>query len=424
LPADTTASDSFRWFVDLATRIGSNMPSWGDTVVDRVVSEICSGVQEIDIDASLRKALSAMAQEALESMVQIGRQGYWSDPELAVEGVAFARTLARRGAGLSALLDIYRVGQAYLWRIVMQQAATEIEDPDVRLRVLQAGWEDLSRWVDSILSSLSRVYEAERERLMRGAMARRHEVIRRLLDGKHVDMERASRTIAYDLRGKHVAVVLWTPHEADAPNSQRHLEQLAVDLAHHAGTEKPLLWAASERELWAWMHTDRALDWLHAIPTSTWDGARCAAGRPRSGTAGFRHSHREALAAQRIAQDTSTQSAVITTYPEVELVSIASQDSLAMYGLIREELADIIGGTHAERLRTTALIYLRSDCNTALAAERLHVHENTVRYRLKQIEQITGRPPTAGRVSFHVALLLAEAFGTSPAASATDDDQE
>src|SRR5206468_9427237 len=38
----------------------------------------------------------------------------------------------------------------------------------------------------------------------------------------------------------------------------------------------------------------------------------------------------------------------------------------------------------------TLEVFLDCDCNYAKAAQELHTHENTVRYRLKQIEAITG----------------------------------
>jgi DNA-binding PucR family transcriptional regulator len=38
----------------------------------------------------------------------------------------------------------------------------------------------------------------------------------------------------------------------------------------------------------------------------------------------------------------------------------------------------------------TLTAYLTADLNTTLAAERLHVHVNTARYRLAKIEEETG----------------------------------
>ncbi len=44
-----------------------------------------------------------------------------------------------------------------------------------------------------------------------------------------------------------------------------------------------------------------------------------------------------------------------------------------------------------EQLRTTVLAYAASDLNVGATARRLHLHPNTVHYRLGRVERITGR---------------------------------
>lgn len=47
---------------------------------------------------------------------------------------------------------------------------------------------------------------------------------------------------------------------------------------------------------------------------------------------------------------------------------------------------------HDGSLVHSLTVYLRHDRNGVEAAEELHVHYNTLRYRLKQIERLTGAP--------------------------------
>ena len=54
------------------------------------------------------------------------------------------------------------------------------------------------------------------------------------------------------------------------------------------------------------------------------------------------------------------------------------------------------GGT----LATTLRAFAAADLNLRVAAERLHVHLNTARYRLNRVEERTGRNPR------HIADLL------------------
>jgi PucR family transcriptional regulator, purine catabolism regulatory protein len=59
-------------------------------------------------------------------------------------------------------------------------------------------------------------------------------------------------------------------------------------------------------------------------------------------------------------------------------------------------------------LRTTLETYLEEDCDTQRTADRLYLHPNTVWYRLKLAERLTGRDFTCheDRCAFHVALRL------------------
>ncbi len=61
---------------------------------------------------------------------------------------------------------------------------------------------------------------------------------------------------------------------------------------------------------------------------------------------------------------------------------------------------------HAGALVATLRAYLDADGSVATVADRLIVHRNTVRYRIEQIEKLTGRSlsRTADRVQLWLAL--------------------
>jgi purine catabolism regulator len=69
-------------------------------------------------------------------------------------------------------------------------------------------------------------------------------------------------------------------------------------------------------------------------------------------------------------------------------------------------LTDFDRDGHGE-LVATLHAYLAADCSVQAVAERLFVHRNTVRYRLDQIERLTGRSlqSTQDRVQLWLALL-------------------
>lgn len=71
-------------------------------------------------------------------------------------------------------------------------------------------------------------------------------------------------------------------------------------------------------------------------------------------------------------------------------------------------------------LRRTLDTYLALDCNADRTAEKLYLHANTVRYRLRVIEELTGRPLAVQdhRTVFHVALRFLSLMEEDPLQSA------
>ena len=70
------------------------------------------------------------------------------------------------------------------------------------------------------------------------------------------------------------------------------------------------------------------------------------------------------------------------------------------------------GGVLADTIRALA----DADLSLRVAAQRLHIHPNTAHYRLKRIEQRTGRNPR--RIADLIELLAAIALEDAPAVSA------
>jgi DNA-binding PucR family transcriptional regulator len=66
------------------------------------------------------------------------------------------------------------------------------------------------------------------------------------------------------------------------------------------------------------------------------------------------------------------------------------------------------------RLAATLLIYLDEQSSRARTARRLALHENTVRYRIRQAEQILGRRVQDRTLELRVALALADMGRPAP----------
>ncbi|UAK35884.1 helix-turn-helix domain-containing protein [Nocardia asteroides] len=67
--------------------------------------------------------------------------------------------------------------------------------------------------------------------------------------------------------------------------------------------------------------------------------------------------------------------------------------------------------TTTARLRETVQTYLDVRGSLTDAAARMHVHKNTVHYRIRRAEEVLGRPLTVNRLETEVALMISEQLG-------------
>jgi DNA-binding PucR family transcriptional regulator len=75
---------------------------------------------------------------------------------------------------------------------------------------------------------------------------------------------------------------------------------------------------------------------------------------------------------------------------------------------IRRVLGDLAAEDPGTRqLRETVRVFLDSGGSYTEAAARLHVHKNTVYYRVRKAEELRRRPVTDGRLDLEVALRAA-----------------
>lgn len=390
---------------------GLSEPAIGE-LAERLSGYAADQIPELD-EPAIRADLLALARESLRSLFAALPNDPWRDPDVPVAAMEFTRALARRGTDLPVLLQVYRLGQAEFWNSTMEVAERDIPDPAVRMDVLTLMWQRVTLWMEAMVSYQVTLYEEERERWVRGALAQRAAMVHAILAGEDVDPGRAGQVLAHEMQRHHVALALWADDESPVTDATTRLETLASDLAAALGARRVLTTAAGARGRWAWIGTDAPpdLDALIAAAEERASGLRVALGRPGHGLAGFRESHREAAAAQRIAIAGVRRDAV-TTYDDVEVASLLATDTPALRRLVARELEGLLGrDASTERLRATALAFLSSGSNARLAAERLGTHKNTVLYRLRRVEELLGRPVDERRLPLELALTAVDVFG-------------
>jgi DNA-binding PucR family transcriptional regulator len=217
--------------------------------------------------------------------------------------------------------------------------------------------------------------------------------VRALVAGERIAVATASRRLRYDLERAHLAFVVWSDEheEGDLGAFELQASRLATDL----GSAGPLLVPLGGHVVAAWIGSRGELP---AVPTRLLDRTALAAfGRPGSGVEGFCRSHREAVSARRVAQLARRRPGTITSFADVALTALASADERAARDFVAAELGPLAAEDEdTRRLAETLCAYLEERSSPRRTAHRLGVHENTIKNRIRAIEELAGDRRTSG----------------------------
>ncbi|MGZ6793349.1 MAG: PucR family transcriptional regulator, partial [Mycobacteriales bacterium] len=296
-------------------------------------------------------------------------------------------------------LGTYRAGQNAAWQAWMAACFRATSDPAELQDLLQESARSIFTYVEATVASITALVEGEREGLVHSTHTQRLEAVTLVLDGALVDVHAASARLGHDLRPAQVAAVLWRdPGSAETGQ----LEQAAQAVGAALGRSRPLTVVATALSLWAWYPTDVAPD-AEAVAraTAATPGVRIALGAGGPGVAGFRSSHLDALATQRLMLRAGPELRV-ASYPDVEVVELLASNEERAHELVQRTLGPLLGADPV--LRETLRTYLREGMSASRTARVLFAHRNTVLNRLERAEQLLPLP-LAGR-TLHVALAL------------------
>ena len=131
-----------------------------------------------------------------------------------------------------------------------------------------------------------------------------------------------------------------------------------------------------------------------------------AVGAPGLGVEGFRRTHQQAMSARAVAQAAGADHAQITPFFEVAPIAMLCTDLDAARAWVRETLGDLaVDSTRNAGLRETARVFLETGGSYTATAEQLFLHRNTAQYRVRQAEEVRGRPLRERRLDVELALL-------------------
>jgi PucR family transcriptional regulator, purine catabolism regulatory protein len=157
-----------------------------------------------------------------------------------------------------------------------------------------------------------------------------------------------------------------------------------------------------QRELYALIPSD-----AEALQASgTIGGIRAGASRPFSVEAGLAVARREALWALQRAIE---QGIALVAFPEEgDDTTWLPADAAVLRALVERVLGSVLAHDevrHSELIRSLR-VWLAQDRRTERAARLLNVHKNTLQYRLRRVEQLTGRDLTRMQDTVDVWLAL------------------
>jgi PucR C-terminal helix-turn-helix domain/GGDEF-like domain len=378
---ETMPSDSA---FSLLSRLHARRGEIEQTVLNRVCS--IAPPREI-LDPDYREGLIAAVSTALEYGLGAIEVPERDPPPVPVALLGQARLAARNGVSLDTVLRRYAAGHTLLADFFLEEAAATRMPTATLKTILRA---KASRF-DRLIATVGEEYSREGDRGRVGAERRRAEQVESMLAGEFSD----GSEINYELDLHHVAVVAAGGDPRDA------LKDLSVAL------DRGLLAVASDGVYWAWMggrHPFDTEDLVH-IHGLAWPGILCfASGEPASGIAGWRLSHRQAVAALMVARRLELKS---VRYASVALLASVMQDDLLVTSLRELYLAPLESWRDdSEVLLQTLRAYFAANSNVSSAAADLSVTRHTVASRVRVAEERIGSRIVECRAQLEIALCL------------------
>ncbi|UGS38047.1 PucR family transcriptional regulator [Capillimicrobium parvum] len=326
---------------------------------------------------------------------------------LGPETLAIARDLVRRGLADEALRG-YRVGQNVGWQRWMALAFELTSDAGELRELLAVTARSIFAFVDATMAGIAQQIERERDQLTRGTHAQRLELVSLILEGAPVALDRASTRLGYALDRSHTAAIVWS----DRPDADPAvLEQAAEALGRAGGGARPLTVLASASALWVWIS---GADGANGADAGALDGpadVRVAFGPTLEGLAGFRRSHLDALATQRLMHRGGGHLR-LARYDDVQVVALATHDEERADEFVARTLGELAAAP--PDLRETTRVYLREGQSATRAARVLFTHRNTVLARLARAASLLPAPLEGRGLPVALALEIVHWRGTSP----------
>ena len=387
-----------------ATTILNSPQAWLDELDEAVLS--AAGMAEVAGDPVLAAGMRRVIRSNVLhwAAANVRDPGATVSPNVSPEPLRLAHDLLRRGLTPSAL-RAYRIMQSVFWQRWMSLTFRLTSDNDELQQLLAVSARSLFSFIDDTNAAIAEQMRRDREELTHGTQAERRETVELILAGASIGKQRAASRLGYNLDQTHTAAIVWS----DLPDSDSALLNRATEaLAQHVHTDRTLSVVATVATRWVWISgaappdLDRLAD-LDRLERAIGDmrGIRIAIGSTAPGIEGFRSSHFDAIATQRLLARLHSPQRV-AGFDAVELVSLVTQDATRADQFIKRTLGKFESAS--PDLQTAVRTFVNEQCNASRAATRLYTHRNTLLRQLTRADELLPRPLGENSVNVAVAL--------------------
>lgn len=394
---------------EAARRIEARLPS----LLPEMTENFVEVIPEFRHDAAIRRLMVASTTSNLEAIIALLAhkipEETISVPPAAAE---YARRFAQHGLSLDALLRAYRIGHNRFLRWNVAALGEIAATPGDLAAAANHLVLRTDVYTDRVTQSLIEIYESERRRWDSRADAARVAQLRVVLDSDSLSTRSAQNLTGLPLDGWHVAAVCWVEEGTADPAAPLHATRRII--AECLGRSVETV-AVDDMTLWAWatspgrtpVDIKTLSDRLASVTP-----IRVALGSPAYGLTGFRATHREALRARVVVEAAPQVHRRVVRFDDVAVAALLTDHPTELRTWVRRVLGALANDDEATaRLRQTVRALLACGGSYTAAAALLHVHKNTVHYRVQRAEELRGQPIAEGRLDVEIALLACDLLG-------------
>lgn len=401
-----TSSEDPEWDQAVHT-VGRTYSARVNDIASDIADQLATEIPEAGApDSGLRRLLDQMVasniDNVLSSMIHELPATAFRPTTASLE---LARRFGERGIPTTRTVRVYQVGHRLLLRQVFAGLASQLPEHAALIKHV-AGLVD---WNLAYLNTMSQSAVDEHDRAQalwaRGDGGATAAQLAYVLDSAH-DAEEATQLLGYDPSGANVAIVVWSP---TTTVTRQTLMRIAQTLRALKPVRDILIVPLDLGTIMIWMSVDGI--WTQALTRLSRDAAvrseqvRIATGEVGHGLAGFRATRQQALSARRVAELPGSLQHPVTRYRDVAATSLLARHTDEAGPWVADLLGDLAGhNVETERLRQTLRVYLETGENASNTAHRMHLHRNTVKYRVARALELLPVPFEQNRLSIALAL--------------------